>query len=136
VPEPQLDLDWAAYADEIARRISTIRRQRGVSQTELAAATGLSRTQIQNIERSENTTIHSLFVIAQALGVPPKLFIPDGIPLANYRQMLDTNWSTIEFAISDEISSHPMPASTRASQYVKPALSPLNWISEQPKVEA
>jgi len=153
VPTPLLELDWAAYADEIGRRVETARRAQSVSQTELAAVTGLSRTQIQNIERSRsspkatalpakaakvsrstnkpvprparklsygNATLLSLFAIAQALGVPPKMLIPDGVPKGDYRAQLDETWSAIEFEISSEISKHPLPPTTRPSPFVKP----------------
>ena len=172
MPTPLLELDWAAYADEIGHRVETVRRFRKVSQTELAAATGISRTQIQNIERSRsspkksdaqvetvppareskrkvrsnsskktardpakkrttgNATIQTLFVIAQALGVSPRILIPDGIPTGDYRTRLDETWSRIEFDINSEIANHPMPETTRASDLVSPLIDPKVWIAE------
>jgi transcriptional regulator with XRE-family HTH domain len=138
VPAPQLELDWPAYADELGRRVATARRSQGVSQTELAASTGLSRTQIQNIERSRtygdqragNTTLLSIFKIAQALGIPPRYLIPDGVPQPDYRAKLDETWSAIEFDISSDISKHPLPPTTKASQFVKPLVDPKTWIPE------
>ena len=126
VPTPYLDIDWPAYADEIGRRVATVRSARGVSQTELAAVTGISRSQIQNIERSRtynkpdagNTTLYRLFVIAQALGVPVRLLIPSDVPRAEYRDSLDLNWTQIEFDLQATVAAHEMPKSTRQSPYV------------------
>jgi len=153
---PLLELDWAAYSDETGRRVETVRRTQSVSQDELAAVTGLSRTQIQNIEASRgapkkpahptspakrhtktqaveksngNATLHSIFLIAQALGVPPKMLIPDGVPDGDYRSKLDQTWSTIELnIIMDVTNNHPLPPTTRTSPLVKPpvALATIN----------
>lgn len=39
--------------DELGRQVATARRQRGLSQTELAAAAGLSRQTISSLERGD-----------------------------------------------------------------------------------
>jgi hypothetical protein len=150
VQTPLLELDWSAYADEVGRRVETVRRTQSVTQDELAAVTGLSRSQIQNIEASRsspkkvkhpnspakrhsrtqaveksdgNATLHSIFLIAQALGVPPKLLIPDGTPDGDYRPKLDQTWSTIELDIILDVPNHPLPPTTRTSPLVKPPVT-------------
>ena len=131
MPAPQLEIDWPAYADEIGRRVKAVREARKVSQIELAGATGISRTQIQNIEQSRsfntpnagNTTVYRLFLIAQALGVSPRTFIPDAVPTAEYREMLDLKWPEIEIEVTLETLKHPIPDSTVRSIHVQ---SPVN----------
>jgi len=136
VPAPQLEIDWPAYADEIGRRVKAVREARKVSQIELAGATGISRTQIQNIEQSRtfnkpnagNTTVYRLFLIAQALGVSPRTFIPDTIPTAEYREVLDMKWPEIEVEVTLETLKHPIPASTVRSIHVQ---SPVNLYPDE-----
>ena len=136
MPAPQLEIDWPAYADEIGRRVKAVREARKVSQIELAGATGISRTQIQNIEQSRsfktpnagNTTVYRLFLIAQALGVSPRTFIPETVPTSEYRQVLDLNWPEIEIEVTLETLKYPIPASTVRSIHVQ---SPVNLYPDE-----
>ena len=128
-----MEIDWAAYSDEIGRRVAAVRRARGVSQTELAAVTGISRSQIQNIEQSRtsnkqsagNTTIYRLFLIAQALGVPVRLLLPDGVPQADYRSNLDMAWPQLEVDIKTSVRAHSLPETTRPSAWIRSSSEPL-----------
>jgi len=123
MPDPHIDLAWPAYAAEIGRRVATVRRLRHVSQLELAGVTGVSRTQLQNIEQSKsfkndeagNTTLRTLFVIAQALGVPPTMFIPAGAPQPEYEGAAD---SVLERVLGEELARWPLPPTTRPSNRV------------------
>lgn len=119
-----MDLAWPDYSAEIGHRVSTVRRLRRVSQTELAGVTGLSRTSIQNIEQSKtfkndesgNTTIHTLFLIAQALGVEPSVFIPTGVPQSEYGP---SDQSRLERDLAEKIARTPLPPTTRTSSRVR-----------------
>lgn len=123
MPEAHLDLAWPAYAAEIGWRVATVRRLRHVSQTELAGVTGLSRSQVQNIEQSKtyrrneagNTTLKTLFVIAQALGVPPTIFIPDQTPQPTYGE---AGREALAHAMEEQLRVMPLPSSTRTSARV------------------
>ena len=56
--------------------IRTLRTQRGMSQTELGAASGLHRTYVGGIERGErNPSLTNIFRIADALGVEPSALL-------------------------------------------------------------
>ncbi|GAB4044311.1 helix-turn-helix domain-containing protein [Spirosoma jeollabukense] len=53
------------------KRLQQIRRQRGVTQTELAFRCGFGQNQITNIERGEtNTSLSIIFLIARKLDIP------------------------------------------------------------------
>ena len=57
----------------LAKRIKQLRQERGWSQDDLAAASGLHRTYIGTVERCEQSiTIDSIEKIAKALDVPIK----------------------------------------------------------------
>ena len=83
----------------------------------------MSRSQLQNIEQSKtfrsneagNTTLKTLFVIAQALGVPPTIFIPDQTPQPDYaadrRELLTA-------VLEDQLRDLPLPPTTRTSSRV------------------
>ena len=55
-----------------AGNIKRLRKERGLSQEELAFESGLHRTYISGIERGiRNVGLDNIGVIAEALGVPP-----------------------------------------------------------------
>lgn len=118
-----MDLAWSAYAAEIGHRVSAVRRLRHVSQTELAGVTGVSRTSIQNIEQSKtfqndeagNTTLRTLFLIAQALGVEPSVFLPAGVPRSDYGP---ADLERLERELAGEVAKAPLPPTTRTSKRV------------------
>ncbi len=85
-----------AIEDQIARRIHGLRRTRGLTLEQLAAASGVSRSMISLIERAETSpTATVLDKLADALGVPlPSLFaVPDDdgepTPLATRAQQAE-----------------------------------------------
>jgi len=66
--------------DELYRilgaRIKLIRVQRGLSQNQLAAAVGLSRASMSNVENGRQRLLaHNLVAIGQALAVDPAIFL-------------------------------------------------------------
>jgi transcriptional regulator with XRE-family HTH domain len=63
-------------------RIREARQRRKLSQSELAAAVGLTRTSIVNIERGrQKILLHTLFDFAEALDVHPGTLIPNAVTL-------------------------------------------------------
>jgi transcriptional regulator with XRE-family HTH domain len=63
VPTPELRL-------ALSENIKRFRKERGISQEELADLCGLHRTYIGSVERQErNVTLSTLEVLSQALGV-------------------------------------------------------------------
>ena len=53
------------------KRLQQIRRQKGVTQTELAFRCGFGQNQITNIERGEtNTSLSIIFLVARKLDIP------------------------------------------------------------------
>lgn len=55
---------------KFGQRIKTLRKERGLSQEELAELSGLDRTYISGIERGlRNVALRNIEALAQALGV-------------------------------------------------------------------
>ena len=74
---------WMQFGFEFAATLRQVRMRRGVSQRALAEMTGLSRTQISNLERNENSAnksgdpqLSTVYRLAWALEVPPRLLLP------------------------------------------------------------
>lgn len=74
---------WASYGHCLGENLRTLRVMRGLSQDRLAELSGLSRNQISNIERNENTSTRSadpvlstVYRLARALHVPPVALLP------------------------------------------------------------
>lgn len=56
-----------------AKRIKALRKEKGLSQYQLALEADIDRSQIILIEKGEiNTTISTIYALADALGVKPK----------------------------------------------------------------
>ena len=121
--QSHLDLDWSAYAEEIGRRVAAVRELRKVSQTELANVVGLSRSHLQNIERSRssgegsvgNPSIRKLVEIAQALGVPVTVLLPQDVPLAEYRAIGQPRWDRLKIDLEPAVLERPLPRQVRPS---------------------
>lgn len=76
--EKQLRKPSLEITRTLAENIRAIRRERNISQEELAELCGLHRTYVGFVERGErNVTLSSLEVISRALGVSvPSLLTP------------------------------------------------------------
>jgi len=62
---------------ELGRLIREARDQRGLTQAELAASVGLTRTSVSNIEKGrQKMLLHTLYDFAGALGIEPKALLP------------------------------------------------------------
>lgn len=127
MPQPHSDLDWPAYAEEMGRRLAVVRRAQRVTQLDLANAAGITRNQVQNIERSRsfrngpgNATIRTVFLLARALGVPPRLLLPqvDAVP-GRQSARLDTHWPSSLADVLAEVEKHPVPRETQTSARVR-----------------
>ena len=58
-------------------KLASLRRAKGVSQSELGKRMGLSRTTIANLERGvQNVQLHQVFTLAHALDADPNVLIP------------------------------------------------------------
>lgn len=77
-------VDSTTIASEIGQRIARHRKRAGMSQTALAAAAGLHRTNVWRFETGENVPkIDTLYRIADALGVLPWSLLPEPEPSSN-----------------------------------------------------
>lgn len=56
VPPP--DLDWKTYAAAVAYRVKKLRTDLELTQEALAERAGISRNQVQNIERGHGTGVN------------------------------------------------------------------------------
>ncbi|GAA4385918.1 helix-turn-helix domain-containing protein [Tsukamurella soli] len=81
-PHPA-DSDWSPYGADLGSRVQALRRERGLSQTQLAERAGLHRNQVSNIERNVSSGdrcsdphLSTLYRLAAALGVPPERLLP------------------------------------------------------------
>lgn len=83
---PPPDLDWKTYAVAVGQRVKVLRTDWEWTQEELAERAGISRNQIQNIERGHGTgangrvtnmSMEHVYRLAYALDVPPIVLLPD-----------------------------------------------------------
>lgn len=77
------DADWTSFGLQLACNLRTLRQLRGLTQEKLAESSGVSRNQISNLERNENTSgkaadpsLSTLYRLARALEVPPVALLP------------------------------------------------------------
>ena len=77
------DAKWASYGYSLSARLKSVRTMRGVSQQRLADLSGLSRSQVSNLERNHNNSrrsndpnLSTIYRLAYALRVPPVLLLP------------------------------------------------------------
>ncbi len=79
-----------ALYQQIGRSLRNRRETAGLTQTELAARVGLSRTSVTNIEQGrQHLTLHVLYAFADALGALPAELLPDPNSLASRDPGLD-----------------------------------------------
>ena len=65
------------YLQSFGRRLSALRVQRGLSQEELAAASGLGAQEVRRVERGQrDLSVIALADLAQALSVQPADLMP------------------------------------------------------------
>ncbi|NPV54795.1 MAG: helix-turn-helix transcriptional regulator [Firmicutes bacterium] len=58
---------------QIGEQIQRIRKAKGISQADLARASGLAQSFISSVESGQKSpTVRSLIKLAEALGVPPE----------------------------------------------------------------
>lgn len=76
---PPPDLDWKTYASDVAYRVKQLRGDLDLTQEALAERAGISRNQVQNIERGHGTgangrvtnmSMEHVYRLAYALKVP------------------------------------------------------------------
>lgn len=82
MPQRQVSAGWARAAVVLGDTVRTLREDRKLTQEQLAHRAGISRNQLQNIERSRNNTkgadgrpgpgnprMDTVWALAEALGV-------------------------------------------------------------------
>lgn len=61
----------------LGKRVRLLRERASLTQDELARGVGLTRTSVTNIEGGrQKVLLHTLYDIAEALGVPPEALLP------------------------------------------------------------
>lgn len=66
---------------QIGKRIKELRKEKGFTQSRLAEIVSLTRTSITNIEKGrQKLLVHTLWDLADAIGVHPKSFFPQDNP--------------------------------------------------------
>lgn len=97
MPADAFDLDLAAQ--EFGRKVMVMRRRMGLTQEELAARSGVSRNQIQNLEHSRNNVrdpdtrlpgrgnprLDTIFALALALEVEVSVLVDPRLPLPSHQ---------------------------------------------------
>jgi transcriptional regulator with XRE-family HTH domain len=69
------DYKERVFLNTLARRIATLRKERGFTQEKLAAESGIDRVAIANIERGHRRpTVTTLFRMADAMGISVGMF--------------------------------------------------------------
>jgi len=77
-------LAWALYR-LVGQRVRNKRQALGITQTTLAAAVGIARTGITNLEMgNQMTPLHTLLAVAGELGVEIADLMPERAELANW----------------------------------------------------
>ncbi|WP_165241573.1 helix-turn-helix domain-containing protein [Corynebacterium lizhenjunii] len=79
VPSQASLLAWITYGESFAGILRQVRVRRQISQQILAELSGVSRSQICNLERTDrfvDPTLSTVYKLAQALEVPPAVLLP------------------------------------------------------------
>jgi transcriptional regulator with XRE-family HTH domain len=64
--------------NQVTRQIAGMRREKGITQENMAQLMGTTLRNWQRIEAGQNLTLHTIARIANALGVSPRLVFDDG----------------------------------------------------------
>lgn len=71
------DGEDSVYLQSFGRRLAALRVQRGLSQEELAAASGLVATEVRRVERGQrDLSVVALADLARALSIEPADLMP------------------------------------------------------------
>lgn len=80
-----IQLMWSSYGYGFSQQLRRVRERRGISQQVLADISGVSRSQISNLERNENgihtmadPQLSTVYKLALALEIPPAVLLPAG----------------------------------------------------------
>ena len=78
-----IHLMWSSYGHGFSQQLRRVRKRRGISQQALAEISGVSRSQISNLERNENGVhamadpqLSTVYKLALALEIPPAVLLP------------------------------------------------------------
>lgn len=77
------DAEWPSYGSQLSYDLHALRKLRGFTQEQLAELSGISRNQVSNLERNENSSgrtadpaLSTVYRLAWALEVPPVVLLP------------------------------------------------------------
>lgn len=62
-------MKYVTLYEKLGKRIRGLRRQKGLSQEELAAEAGLHRAYMWEVEKGRNISVKTAYKIARALGI-------------------------------------------------------------------
>jgi transcriptional regulator with XRE-family HTH domain len=62
----------SSLVERVTKRVAEVRREKGLTQAELAARLRIAVRTFQDIEAGQNLTLHTIERIAAALGVEPE----------------------------------------------------------------
>lgn len=63
-------MNYNKVYEKVGKRIRFLRRERGISQEELAAKAGVNRAYMWELEKGRNMSIRTAYKISKGLGVP------------------------------------------------------------------
>lgn len=70
--------DWNAFYVHVGRAIRQLREERGLTQTDLGTAVGLTRTSISNVEKGrQKILLHTFYDVAETLMADPAAILPE-----------------------------------------------------------
>lgn len=76
--EPERAAQWATIRTVVGARIRAVRLERGLTQEEVALASGVARHMLVQVERGQRGLLYErLFDIAAALSVPVSALLDD-----------------------------------------------------------
>ncbi len=85
--------------NQIGHSIQTARKEKGLTQADLAQLTKLSRPSIVNIEKGRQTiSVHALYTIATSLGTSIAVLLPDA------KDLFQKNFTTIPASVKRELT--------------------------------
>ncbi|GAA4752704.1 helix-turn-helix transcriptional regulator [Gordonia alkaliphila] len=114
-------LEWDTYAYSFAHRLFLVRKERGLSQEELAHRCGMHRNAVSNLERgTSNRAPHisdpqlsTVYRLARALDVPPMWLLPDVdkvLPARSREQASAMALSRVEAEVAELIAAEKAAA--------------------------
>lgn len=111
------------YAD-FGRRVRAARERRGLTQQQLAAGLGLTRSSVANVEAGrQRALLHTAVAIAGAAGVPTNDLVPDHTPptarpsiARDLKRLADTDRKAVELLLLQAPNGTPLGDKVRTQE--------------------